>query len=183
MKGNEILVQPVKFENHRSNDELDKIIYKVQDLLYFYATKEIVYTAKSDILLRLERYAKEVKAVECDEKVQPRKDELLTNMRKIFKSVRNYEVHPYKKEDVETVQKLIQYLIAKSIKAKTGDMDTIVKQMEENRKAYKIYVKPYLDAKLGVTLYTGNIIKIQNELIQMVFKKYSLEDYGYDFGE
>lgn len=175
MKGNEILVKPVKFENHRSNDELDKIIYEFQDLLYFYATKEIVVYAKCDILDSIEKMANRVKDIECDDKVQPRKDELLTAMRKIYKSVRNYGVHPYKKEDVEIVQKLIQYLIAKSIKAKAGTMDDIVKQMEENKKAYKVYIKPFLEAKLGVMLHTGNLIKIQKELLQIIGKRYDFE--------
>ena len=177
MKGNEILVTPVKFENHRSNDALDEVIYELQDLLYFYATKEIVVYAKCDILDTIEKLANKAKEIECDDKVQLRKDELLTNMRKIYKSVRSYEVHPYKKEDVEIVQKLIQYLVAKSIKAKSGNIEQMLKQMEENKKAYKIYVKPFLELKLGVMLHTGNFIKIQNELLQLLGKKYMLEDY------
>ncbi len=177
MTGKEISVQPIKLKNHRSNVVLDAELRELQKLLYFYAGKEIIYTARADIMTKMTEIGKNIVEIECDESAKPRKEEILLAMRTIFKSVKTYLVKPLTKDDLDKIQKVCNYCIAKSIKVKEGSEEDILKQMYENKKVYNIYARPFLEAKLGVTLHIGNFMKIQQELLQIIGKKYGLENY------
>lgn len=177
IEAKEIGIKCIKFDCHnKSNQELENYIYTFQDLMYFYNGKQITIQAKEDILKTIETIGSKVKDIECDEKVEPRKQEFLTNMRKIYKNVRNTSVGQLKKEDVEYMQKLCNYSVALSIKAKQGGNDIILKQLEHNKKVWNIYIKPFMDGKFGVTLGVGNFCKIQKELLQLIGKKYDFDD-------
>ena len=106
IEAKEIGIKCIKFDCHnKSNQELENYIYTFQDLMYFYNGKQITIQAKEDILKTIETIGSKVKDIECDEKVEPRKQEFLTNMRKIYKNVRNTSVGQLKKEDVEKLGK------------------------------------------------------------------------------
>lgn len=174
----ELGIKCIKFDCHnKSNEELENYIYTFQDLMYFYNGKQISIQAKEDILKTIETIGTGVNDIDCDEKVEPRKQEFLANMRKIYKSVRNSTVGQLKKEDVEYMQKLCNYSVALSIKAKQAGNDAILKQLEANKKVWNIYIKPFMDGKFGVTLGVANFAKIQKELLQIIGKKYDFE-YG-----
>lgn len=93
IEAKEIGIKCIKFDCHnKSNQKLENYIYTFQDLMYFYNGKQITIQAKEDILKTIEVIGSKVKDIECDEKVEPRKQEFLTNMGKIYKNVRNTSV-------------------------------------------------------------------------------------------
>ena len=178
IEAKEIGIKCIKFDCHnKSNQELENYIYTFQDIMYFYNGKQITIRAKEDILKAIESIGSKVKDIKCDEKVEPRKQEFLTNMRKIYKNVRDTSVGQLKKEDVEYMQKLCNYSVALSIKAKqSGEDNIILKQLENNKKVWNIYIKPFINEKFGVTLGFGNFCKIQKELLQLIGKKYDFDN-------
>ena len=176
--GREISIAPIKFENHnKSCDKLEELIYEFNDLMYFYCGKVITYDAKQDILKAIEVIGTKIKDIDCNEKAEPRRHELLTNMRQVYRSVREYDVKHLSKDDVEQMQKLVNYSVALSIKAKQAGNDAILKQLEANKKVWNIYVNPFMKGKFGVTLGVSNLVKIQKELLQVIGKQFDLE-YG-----
>lgn len=173
--GNNIGVMPIKFDNHQSCDSLDKLIYQFNDLTYFYSKKPISYLAKQDLLSTIESIGKETAELAFSKHgIEPRREEFLKKMRETYKSLRNHPTGAIKKEDVDDVQKVINYCVSTSIKAKNGTTADMLKQLEINKKCYDIYIQPFIQAKLGVSLVLKNFCGIQREMLDKIKEKYEL---------
>lgn len=171
--GQDLKLECVKFQNHKKTDEkLEELIYKMNDILYFFSRKIINVKAKNYILSEFEKIGTTAKDLEDS----PRKDEMLTALRHFYKVVRNADIKPSTTADIDDYMKLKNYAVAKSIKAKTQLQDVILKQLEENRMIYDLYLKPFQNA-IGKDINIMNFTKIQKELLQMIGKKYDF-DYG-----
>lgn len=172
--GIELQLECVKFKNHdKSNPVLEDLIYQMNDLLYMFNRKVISKAAKEYILTEIERIGTRANELEDS----PRKEEMILALRKNYKTIRNADIKAPSAEDREDYTKLINYCVAKSIKAKNGTIDTIIKQMNENKLVWDLYVKPFMKAKTLTNLDISNFCKVEKELLQIIGKKY---DFEYD---
>lgn len=175
IKGQELGLEPIKFKDHKKNDEkLEALIFRANDILYFFAKKIISPKAKDYILTEFEQIGTQAKDLEDT----PRKTEFMTALRHHYKSVRNADITLNPVTDIEEYQKLISYEIAKSIKAKSRTYEDILRQLDENKKVMLLYIKPFQAASgKGYKLFTDNFCKIQKELLMLLGKKY---DFDYE---
>ena len=174
--GENLGIKCLKFDNHQSCDSLDKLIYQFNDLMYFYTKKSISNIARQKLLEEIEAIGKETAELAFSKHgIEPRREEFIKKMRETYKAVRNYCVGPVKKEDKDDVQKLVNYCVSVSIKAKNGDDNEVLKALSNNKKVYDIYVQPFCSAKLGVNLNLANYCKIQRELMDIIKNNYSFE--------
>ena len=174
----ELGIRCIKFDCHnKSNEGLEKLIYDFQDLMYYYANKKLSLSAKNDIMKSIEKLGTKAKDIECDEKVEPRKQEFLANMRKIYKNVRNADIDSLTVEDTEYMIKLMNYSIALGIKAKnSGDKEILLKQLSDNKKTWEIYLKPFTLKPFGDKLNVYNFKKLQAEMLGVIGSSYGVED-------
>lgn len=174
----ELGIKCIKFDCHnKSNEVLENYICTFQDLMYYYANKKISLSAKNDILETIEKLGTSTNEIDCDEKVEPRKQEFLTNMRKIYKNVRNADIDSLTVEDTEYMIKLMNYSIALGIKAKnSGDNEKLMKQLSDNKKTWEIYLKPFTLKPFGDKLNVYNFKKLQAEMLGIIGRKYGFDD-------
>lgn len=175
IKGQDLKLEPIRFQNHSKKDEkLEALIFQANDILYFLSRKIISPQAKEYLLTNFEQIGRQANELEDT----PRKTEFVTALRHHYKSVRNADIKLNPVTDIDEYQKLLKYCIAKSVKAKSGTYEDILKQLEENKLVHSLYVKPFQAATgKGYRLYTENFDKIQSELLQLLGRKYSFENY------
>ena len=173
--GLDLKLEPIRFQNHIKKDEkLEALIFQANDILYFFNRKIISPNAKDYILTEFEQIGTHAKDLEDT----PRKDEFMTALRHHYKSVRNAEITLNVVTDKEEYQKLIKYEVAKSIKAKSGTYEDILRQLDENKKVMLLYIQPFQVASgKGYKLFTDNFCLLQKELLMLLGKKYDF-DYG-----
>ena len=171
--GQDLQLQPIRFNNHNKSDEkLEALIFQANDILYFFSRKIISPKAKDYILTEFEQIGTQAKDLEDT----PRKTEFVTALRHHYKSVRNADITLNPVTDIEEYQKLVNYEIAKSIKAKSMTYEDILRQLDENKKVNDLYVKPFQIASgKGYKLFTDNFNKLQSELLGLLGKKYNFE--------
>ena len=170
--GIDLKLECVKFKNHQKNDEkLEEMIYQTNDIIYFFSRKIISPKAKDYILSNFERIGRTVGELQDS----PRKNELLTSLRHYYKVVRNAEVNKPSEADKEHYIKLLNYCIAKSIKAKNCTVEEIMKQLDENKLVFELYVSPYIELYNEQASFV-NFRTIQGELLRIIGNKFKLED-------
>lgn len=175
--GIELKLECVKFKNHdKSNQLLEELIYRMNDILYTFSRKIISKTAKSYILKEFETIGTKAKELEDS----PRKEEMLSALRHYYKVVRNAGIKAPCADDREEYMRLINYCIAKSIKAKKESTDVMLKQMSENKLVWDLYIKPFMEAKTLTNLDIKNFCNVQRELKELATAKY---DFKYDDGD
>lgn len=173
--GHDLKLEPIKFKDHRkTDDKLEALIFQANDILYFLSRKIISPKAKDYLLTNFEQIGKQANELEDT----TRKTEFLTALRHYYKVVRNAEIGFNPVTDIEEYQRLLKYEIAKSIKAKSGTYEDILRQLDENKKVNELYIKPFqLMSGKGYKLFTENFTKVQKELLIILGKKY---DFDYD---
>lgn len=173
--GQDLKIECVKFKNHnKGNQNLEELIYQMNDILYFFSRKIISKTARCYILKEFEHIGTKAKDIEDS----PRKEEMLTALRHYYKVVRNAEIG---EDDVEQITKLLAYAIAKSVKAKNEKTD-IEKQLTENRMIFDLYIKPIYNSEFSKNIPNiRTFCSIQKELQEMLVDKYTFKTECYDW--
>lgn len=174
VSGQSLKLECVKFKNHdKSCQELEDLIYKMNDIIYFFSRKIINKTARSYILTEFEKIGTKAK----DLADSPRKEEMLAALRHYYKVVRNAEIG---EDNAEQITKLIAYGIAKSIKVKNEKRDA-EKQLTENRMIFDLYIKPIYNSEFSKSIPNiRTFCALQKELQEMLVDKYTFKTDCYD---
>lgn len=174
-KGNEIGIKPIKFDNHQSNKELDELIFRLNDILYFWSQKYISPRAKDRILKKLTEVGIALNGLTGLENTYPKKrrDEAVEKMRIIFKSVNAYTPDGYI-ENRENVVKMMKYSLATYLKDKDKlDDAAIIKKLRENKILYHTIIFPYIQASTAHNAINASAFcNMQSELVDALTKKY-----------
>lgn len=156
--GKQLGISPIHLENKYSNKEIDSVLYKVNDLLYFFCTLYISMEAKTYILNKLKEYGNDLNNVNNftvgDKKID-RKKELLSKMRELYINLKHQSIH---NDDYfsDLVEKMGKYRLSRFLKDKEEGLtdEQIWKYIREN----KIFADVYGQDK--------SVKSIQDELLR-----------------
>lgn len=122
----DLSVNPIKLENKYGNKEIDNILHKANDLLFFFNLLYITDTAKSYILTQIKILGTELNGISMSmaQKSSSRKEELRTKLLDIYQKLNSY--NPPSDNDINvvgTVEKMNRMQVAMFLKEKKEGLD------------------------------------------------------------
>ena len=119
-------INSIKLDSKYGNKEIDNILHKANDLLYFFNLLYITETAKSYILAQIKILGTELKNVSMSmaQKLSSRKDELRTKLLDIYQKLNSY--NPPSDNDINVVvivEKMNRMQVAMFLKEKKEGLD------------------------------------------------------------
>ena len=119
-------VNPIKLDNKYGNKEIDNILHKANDLLYFFNLLYITDTAKTYIQSQIKILGTDLKNVSMSlaQKSSSRKDELRTKLLDIYQKLNSY--NPPSDNDINVVgivEKMNRMQVAMFLKEKKEGLD------------------------------------------------------------
>lgn len=143
--GKQLGISPIHLENKYSNKEIDSVLYKVNDLLYFFCTLYINTKALSYIINKLIEYGNDLNNINNftvgDKKID-RKKELQSKMRELYKKLKSESLNIHNDEYFNNlVEKMGKYRLSRFIKDKQNGLtdEQIWKYIRENKIFYEVY--------------------------------------------
>lgn len=119
-------VNPIKLDNKYGNKEIDNILHKANDLLYFFNLLYITDTAKTYIQSQIKILGTDLKNVSMSmaQKSSSRKEELRTKLLDIYQKLNGY--NPPSDNDINVVgivEKMNRMQVAMFLKEKKEGLD------------------------------------------------------------
>lgn len=119
-------INPIKLDNKYGNKEIDNILHKANDLLYFFNLLYITDTAKTYIQSQIKVLGTDLKNVSMSivQKSSSRKDELRTKLLDIYQKLNSY--NPPSDNDINVVgivEKMNRMQVAMFLKEKKEGLD------------------------------------------------------------
>lgn len=161
-KGVQIGVEPIKLENHYSNQEMDFILFDINEYLYFFRNLYLNWDVRKMIADKLTVSADRLKQLNFplakSKELNARRNEILDKMRAIYKNLSKVEVGNDANWD-NIVQNMGKFRLSQFIKQKKESINGLTpvskhKWLEDNL----LFTKAY-----G---YNESIESIQNEIIK-----------------
>lgn len=152
-------ISPIKLDNKYGNKDIDNILHKANDLLYFFNLLYITETAKAYIQNQIKILGTDLKNVSMSmaQKSSSRKDELRTKLLDIYQKLNSY--CPPSDNDinvVNAVEKMNRMQVAMYLKQKKETIMTDEDRFEWIRKI-KMFSKAYDADK--------SLISVMNEIL------------------
>lgn len=119
-------ILPIKLENKNGNKDIDNILHKANDLLFFFNLLYITDTAKTYIQSQIKILGTDLKNVSMSmaQKSSSRKEELRTKLLDIYQKLNSY--NPPSDNDINvvgTVEKMNRMQVAMFLKEKKEGLD------------------------------------------------------------
>lgn len=179
--GKELGLTAVRPEHHQQKEEkVESILMEINDVIYFWSYRYLNCKARDYVLKQFEVMGNKMKDAEQTERVS----DILQQLRKNYKILRSYS--PEKdgvpnKDSLEVYTKTVNRQVALYVKAKEeheGDIpdNLVLKMLQENELIYQLFVIPFFNQKLGVTLSVKKFADMQNELLRHLGDKYRKND-------
>ena len=125
--GKNVGIKPLSnFYNKTTNNELDKLLYDINDKLYFFSTLFVNIKVKNYLLKEIENTANSVKSVSG---VDKRKAEFITKLRDVYSTLKKYHDNSSTADSVDKEERMNGYLVAKYLKDKKNVL-TIEQKLE-----------------------------------------------------
>lgn len=188
MKYEELGLKPIQTENKQGNDKIRDIHFKINELLYFYSKKYADNITAQEIIDKLTVYAKELKELPENKK----KDEILTQLRTIVKSLINFK-NNFKWEKlpstIDAIQRTLNYAVKNWVDFKEHNLSLIgiskgkeqeaVKLMVENNRIYSNILKPFLEKYPYKTeeLKLKSFITLNNDIGTLLLRALDYSNY------
>lgn len=143
--GKQLGISPIHLENKYSNKEIDSVLYKVNDLLYFFCTLYINTKALSYIINKLIEYGNDLNNINNftvgDKKID-RKKELQSKMRELYKKLKSESLNIHNDEYFNNlVEKMGKYRLSRFLKDKESGKVDEWKYIQENKLFTDVYGK------------------------------------------
>lgn len=141
--GKELGIYPIHLENKYSNKEIDTVLYKLNDLLYFFCTLYINTKALSYIINKLIEYGNDLNNINDftvgDKKID-RKKELQSKMRELYMNLKHQSIHNDEYFG-NLIEKMGKYRLSRFLKDKQNGLtdEQIWKYIRENKMFYEVY--------------------------------------------
>lgn len=160
---------PIKCENREGTEALKKIHYAINDVLYVNAGKYLFKPQAEKMYETLVNYGKELKDLEVPEKAQPKKNEILAELRTRCNSLKVYKQNNQVSEDVPEMQRAVNWTIHLWIEAK--DSMTPEKALELLRESKTVHdlVWPWSE-----DLKLSELVKMNHKLVSYLEGEFQL---------
>ena len=164
-------MNPVKTTSKEGTESLKNIHYRVNDILYAHTYRYIFPATAARLLDSLTPLGVELKDLQVPEKAAPKKDEILRALRAICRSLKECIHTPVTEEDYEAMQKAVNLQIHRCIKAKpTLTPEKTLRLLLENKELASDAARYWQHLK------TTSLVKIQDELLQILTKEISISE-------
>lgn len=152
-------VEPISgLKVHYSTKEMDELLYKINDILYFFKNLPVLPNARNYLKDKITETGKALKELSftCNDKKIDRRNEILERLRELYNRVNVGVTYPPTAEYEKLVTKMNKYLTAKYLKDKNEGNLT-----EENQWKWIKNLKMYAE----VYPVCANVESVQNELL------------------
>lgn len=175
--GIDLGLKSVRPEHHQQKEEkVENVLREINDVIYFWSYRYLNCKARDYVLKQFEALGNKLKEVEQTDRV----NDILQQLRANYKVLRGY--YPEKdgvpqKESAEIYQKVINREVARYIKTKEEHQGNIsdavvLKTLQDSQLIYDLFVVPFFNQKLGVTLSAKKFCDMMNELLKSLGEKY-----------
>ena len=143
-RGTELGIAPIKTEARRGNDDLKKLHFKLNELMYHYAKRYIspmVAEKISENLIKIGVEFKEFTGTEAAKKAA----ELQEKIRPVIINLRNYiAAFRWSQEDLPQIQASINYFVRETVKLKKAGMleEKSLEVLKDIKEIWKGMVEP-----------------------------------------
>lgn len=156
----EIRIAPIKCENKEGTEQLKGLHYAVNALVFNNLKTPISEARKERLLTAFIEIGKEVAGIQQPSKVIAKRDEILTKLRAICKTLKGY----VSDEDEAQKSKVIGYTLSAYLRAKDNlSTEDIIKHLQAIKQTADDY---------GTT---KALVRGQEELLAMLTERYSIE--------
>lgn len=172
--GKELGLTPIKCGNREGTPQLKELHYKINDILYKWSGKYLFQTDAEQVFRELCGYGKELSALVVPGKASAKKSELITALRKVCTSLREYCKNEQTSEDLELMQKAVNFFLHKAIEAKNEGLtvEKAVGLLQEQKELWQNIGK-FLD-----NLRVSNYLKMNRELLDYLIRNLQCNDGG-----
>lgn len=169
--GIELGLKPLKTENREGTEALREVHHNINGILYQNTYRYIDPKLAGAMYDQLVALGKKLNETSVPEKARAKKEELLSKLRMICKTLGEERKKVLGLDDVPQMQKAINGYLHTYITAKTEDRlddDTVLMLLEESKRLYNTYYN------WAESLKTDTLIKSNSELLSIFEKKYGV---------
>lgn len=154
-------------KNKISVDALQNILYEVNELIFFFKQSFATYGIADLLIENFKKKLKALEEIDINGDAVNKKEEIEKILREYIKNLSVIKSERHSEDEIERAEQTMQkYLVAQYIKLKKMNMtvDQIVTLLKRNR----------LLADTLCTKYLKSFSDMQNELLEMIYKKFDL---------
>lgn len=170
-KGEELGIESIKTQSKEGNHKLQALHYRINDILYDYKMRYISPHTAIRVANDLTTLGVEVKEVDVNTKAVAKKEEILSKLRTIVQSLKQYaKSYVWQQSDSSQVEATLKYQISKYIRTKEN-LD-VEKMLCENK---QIWEELYLQCPYRGRIQTKKFVDMQYELLDIFNNKYQIK--------
>lgn len=170
-RGIDLGITIIKCDNREGTETLREVHHNINGILYQNTYRYIDPKLAGSMYDRLVALGKKLNETSVPEKARPKKEELLSKLRTICKTLGEERKKVLGLDDVPQMQKAINGYLHTYITAKTEnrlDDDTVLMLLEESKRLYDTYYN------WAESLKTDTLIQSNSELLSIFEKKYGV---------
>ena len=169
--GKELNLEIIKCQNKTGTDSIKEIHRNINGILYPLTFKYIDQALASETYTQLCDYGKKLSELEVPKSAEPKKNEIMSELRKRCMVLKDYRKIKNTAEDAPQMQKVINFFIHQWIEQKQGELtpENVRTLLRESNRIYKAF-KPFAEH-----LKVDTLIKSNEEMLNYFSTTFSLE--------
>lgn len=175
-QGKDVGVSVIKCQNREGTEQLKKLHYDVNDILFKWRGKYMFQADAEQVFTELCNAGKEINALVVPEKAAAKKMELLTALRNICTTLRGYCREEQTSEDLELMQKAINFWLHSFIEEKQKGAIPTEKIIELLTECSRLWCRT---ERWRDELNLGNFTKANAELLNILKQRYETKNPNY----
>ena len=169
-RGVDLNIRVIKTTAKEGTTKIQSLHYKINDILYKYSKRYISPMTAKRLFYELGALGKELKELELTDRTKPKREELLTCLRSICSSLKEYyKTYEWKESDENEVSATINFKVSEYLRNKES-LD-IVEMLTDNK---QIWNEMYLQNPFRIHIKTNKFIDMQNELLERLNQLYKI---------
>lgn len=169
-RGNDLNIKVIKTTAKEGTAKIQTLHYKINDILYKYSKRYISPMTAKRLYNELGILGKELRDLELSDRTKPKREEILTCLRSICLSLKEYfKNYEWKESDENEVSATINFKVSEYIRNKES-LD-IVEMLKDNK---QIWNEMYLQNPYRIHIKTNKFIDMQNELLDRFNQLYKI---------
>lgn len=172
VQGHNLGIEPIRTENKQGNEDIKRLHYEINDVLYQYNKAYIAPHTAKRIIAKLTELGKKLKQVNVDGAEALKANEILQTLRVIITNIKMFmNEFRWDESDKEIIQKILNYFVYMYVEdKKKGMMDSqILKHLKKQQEIMVDFVVPSGYKTLNTTQFSN----ANNELLNLINNKYS----------
>lgn len=174
--GKELGLKPVRTQSKEGTQQLKELHYKINDTLYKWSGRFLFQVDAEQVFAELCEYGKELNALVVPEKASAKKTEIVNVLRKVCTELRGYCREEQTSEDLELMQKAINFWLHSFIEEKQKGAIPTEKIIELLTECSRLWCRT---ERWRDELNLGNFTKANAELLNILKQRYETKNPNY----